>query len=45
MLRPKTFLGPERLGVFADEMPGSHCAYVSRPDELAARLDGYVAGT
>jgi hypothetical protein len=35
-------LARERLGVVADEMPGSHCAYLSRPEELAARLDGYV---
>jgi hypothetical protein len=23
-------------------MPGSHCAYLSRPQELAARLDGFL---
>jgi hypothetical protein len=33
----------ERLGVVADEMDGSHCAYLSRPEELAARLNTYVA--
>jgi pimeloyl-ACP methyl ester carboxylesterase len=38
-------LARERLGVVADEMDGSHCAYVSRPDELAARLDAYVTAT
>ncbi len=31
----------ERLGIEADEMPGSHCVYLSRPEELAERLDGY----
>jgi pimeloyl-ACP methyl ester carboxylesterase len=35
-------LARERLDVVADEMPGSHCAYLSRPEELAARLDGYL---
>ena len=33
----------ERLGIEADEMPGSHCAFLSRPEELAERLDGYWA--
>jgi pimeloyl-ACP methyl ester carboxylesterase len=37
-------LARERLGVVADEIGGSHCAYLSRPDEVAARLDGYLAG-
>jgi pimeloyl-ACP methyl ester carboxylesterase len=32
-------LARERLGIVADEMDGSHCAYLSRPEELAARLD------
>jgi len=32
-------LARERLGIVADEMAGSHCAYLSRPDELAAGLD------
>jgi pimeloyl-ACP methyl ester carboxylesterase len=36
-------LARERLGVVADEMDGSHCAYLSRPDELASRLDSYLA--
>jgi pimeloyl-ACP methyl ester carboxylesterase len=36
-------LAHERLGIEADEMDGSHCAYLSRPDELAARLDAYLA--
>ena len=36
-------LARERLGVVADEMDGAHCAYLSRPDELAARLDAYLA--
>lgn len=36
-------LARERLGVTADEMPGSHCAYLSRPAELAERLVGYAA--
>jgi len=33
----------ERLGIEADEMPGSHGVYLSRPVELAKRLDGYWA--
>jgi pimeloyl-ACP methyl ester carboxylesterase len=36
-------LARERLGVVADEIDGSHCAYLSRPAELAARLDAYLA--
>jgi pimeloyl-ACP methyl ester carboxylesterase len=29
----------ERLGIEADEIGGSHCAYLSRPAELAAKLE------
>lgn len=29
----------ERLGIEADEVGGSHCAYLSRPAELAAKLE------
>jgi hypothetical protein len=29
----------ERLGIEADEIDGSHCVYLSRPAELAARLE------
>jgi pimeloyl-ACP methyl ester carboxylesterase len=36
-------LARERLGVEADEMPGSHAAYLSRPAELAERLEAYAA--
>jgi pimeloyl-ACP methyl ester carboxylesterase len=36
-------LAHDRLGVVADEIDGSHCAYLSRPEELAGRLDAYVA--
>ena len=36
-------LARERLGVVADEIDGSHCAYLSRPEELAGRLDAYLA--
>ena len=35
-------LARERLGVEADEMPGSHAAYLSRPAELAERLVAYA---
>jgi pimeloyl-ACP methyl ester carboxylesterase len=35
----------ERLGIEPDEMPGSHGAYLSRPQELAERLDGYRRST
>jgi pimeloyl-ACP methyl ester carboxylesterase len=34
----------ERLGIVADEMDGGHCAALSRPKELAERLDAYRAG-
>jgi pimeloyl-ACP methyl ester carboxylesterase len=33
----------ERLGLTPDEIGGSHCVALSRPNELAARLHGYVA--
>ena len=32
----------DRLGFDPDEMPGSHCAFLSRPEELAERLEGYA---
>ena len=32
----------ERLGITPDEIDGGHCVALSRPDELAARLDGYL---
>ena len=35
-------LARERLGIVADEIEGSHCAYLSRPDELARQLDAYL---
>jgi pimeloyl-ACP methyl ester carboxylesterase len=35
-------LALERLGVVADELPGSHCAMLSHPDEVAALLSGYL---
>ena len=28
----------ERLGIEPDEVPGGHCAYLSRPHELAAAI-------
>jgi pimeloyl-ACP methyl ester carboxylesterase len=34
----------ERLGVFADEMPGGHLVALSQPAGLSARLLGYVDG-
>lgn len=34
----------ERLGVEADEMDGGHYVSLSRPHELAHRLDAYAAG-
>ncbi len=34
----------ERLGIEADEMPGGHYVTLSRPAELARRLDAYAAG-
>jgi pimeloyl-ACP methyl ester carboxylesterase len=35
-------LASERLGVVADEIPGGHCAMLSRPAEMAALLAGYL---
>lgn len=35
-------LARERLGVVADEIPGGHCAMLSRPVELAELLVGYL---
>ncbi|WP_380168424.1 alpha/beta fold hydrolase [Jannaschia sp. R86511] len=35
-------LVPERLGLVPDEMPGSHCVALSRPVELADRLEAYA---
>ncbi len=34
----------ERLGIAVDEMPGGHCVSLSRPTELADRLEAYRAG-
>jgi len=34
-------LARERLGVVADELDGSHCPALSRPQELAERLESY----
>ena len=34
----------ERLGIEADEVEGGHYVTLSRPRELAERLDAYVAG-
>jgi pimeloyl-ACP methyl ester carboxylesterase len=33
----------ERLGIVPDEIDGGHCVALSRPKELAERLDAYVA--
>ena len=33
----------ERLGIAADEIDGGHCVALSRPQELADRLDGYYS--
>ncbi|QNA92432.1 MULTISPECIES: alpha/beta fold hydrolase [unclassified Microbacterium] len=35
-------LALERLGVIADEVPGGHCAMLSRPREIAELLVGYL---
>jgi pimeloyl-ACP methyl ester carboxylesterase len=32
----------ERLGITPDEIDGGHCIALSRPKELAQRLDAYV---
>ncbi|MFC4137119.1 MULTISPECIES: alpha/beta fold hydrolase [unclassified Microbacterium] len=34
---------PERLGTVPDEMPGGHCVALSRPAELADRLERYAS--
>jgi len=34
----------ERLGITPDEIDGGHCPALSRPPELAARLEGYRTG-
>jgi hypothetical protein len=33
----------ERLGIVADEIDSGHCVALSRPQELAERLDAYQA--
>jgi len=33
----------ERLGIEADEIDGGHCPFLSRPEELAARLEALDA--
>jgi pimeloyl-ACP methyl ester carboxylesterase len=35
----------ERLGIVPDEMDGGHLPALSRPQELAARLDAYLTGS
>jgi pimeloyl-ACP methyl ester carboxylesterase len=35
----------ERLGIVADEIGGGHCVALSRPKELAERLDAYRAAS
>jgi len=45
-LLPASFLRRvvrERLGITPDEIDGGHCVALSRPEELAARLDAYRA--
>jgi len=32
----------ERLGITPDEINGSHCVALSRPKELADRLEAYL---
>lgn len=36
-------LVPERLGIVPDEIPGSHCVALSRPEEVADILERYAA--
>ncbi len=36
-------IAAERLGLDVDEVPGGHCAALSRPVELADRLESYLA--
>jgi pimeloyl-ACP methyl ester carboxylesterase len=46
-LLPADFLrrvARERLGITPDEIDGGHCIALSRPNELAARLDAYRRG-
>jgi pimeloyl-ACP methyl ester carboxylesterase len=47
-LFPPAFLrrvARERLGIVPDEMDGGHCPALSRPKELADRLEAYLAMT
>jgi pimeloyl-ACP methyl ester carboxylesterase len=37
-------IAAERLGIEADETPGGHLVALSRPVELADRLEGYLSG-
>jgi pimeloyl-ACP methyl ester carboxylesterase len=44
-LLPAAFLrrvARERLGIIPDEIDAGHCVALSRPEELAGRLDGYL---
>ena len=34
----------DRLGITPDELDSGHCAALSRPDELADLLAGYIEG-
>jgi pimeloyl-ACP methyl ester carboxylesterase len=38
-------IAAQRLGLDVDEVPGGHCAALSRPVELADRLEGYLRST
>jgi pimeloyl-ACP methyl ester carboxylesterase len=38
-------IAAERLGLDVDEVPGGHCVALSRPVELADRLEGYLGST
>ena len=45
---PATFqrrVAAERLGLEVDEVPGGHLVALSRPVELADRLEGYLRST
>jgi pimeloyl-ACP methyl ester carboxylesterase len=44
-LFPPSFLrrvAKDRLGITADEIEGGHCVFLSRPEELADRLERYL---
>ena len=42
VLVAQSLVARERLGIWADDMPGGHLVALSQPEELAARLATYA---